>query len=105
MIAFLGHAGATRSAKGRQRIVVDLAARDDRDLIVEQIHEAAKDPALGLTPQAEKNEVVTREDRVDELRDHGLVVSDDAGKERVTGLKLSHKVVADFLLDRARHAA
>src|SRR6266704_6447504 len=39
-------------------IVVDLAARDERDLFIEQRDKLAQDTALGLTAQAEQNEVV-----------------------------------------------
>ena len=45
---------------------------------------------------------MTRQDRVDELRDDGFVEPDDAGEERLAGLQLPHEVVANFLLDRAR---
>ena len=78
---------------------MNLAAGHDRNLLVEQIDEAAQDAALGLAAQAEQDEVVTREDGVDELRDDGLVVADDAGKERFARLQLANQVVADFLLD------
>jgi len=37
---------------------VNLAAGNDGNLFVEQIDEAAQDPALGLPAQAEQNEVV-----------------------------------------------
>jgi len=39
-------------------IVVDLAARDEGDLFIEQRDELAQNTALGLTAQAEQNEVV-----------------------------------------------
>ncbi len=39
-------------------IIVDLAARDDRNLLVEQRDELAQDTALRLTAQAEQNEIV-----------------------------------------------
>ena len=98
-------AGPARAADRRQRIVVNLAAGHDRDLLVEQIDEAAEDPALRLAAQAEQDEVVARQDRVDELRDDGVVVADDAGKQRLARLQLANEVVADFLFDRARAGA
>src|SRR2546425_11825316 len=61
-----------------ERIVVDLAPRDDRDLLVEQRDELAQNTALRLTAQAEQNEVVAREDRVDELRQNCFLVPNDA---------------------------
>ena len=84
---------------------MDLAAGHDRNLLVEQIDEAAQDAALRLAAQAEQDEVVARQDRVDELRDDRLVVADDAGEQRLAGLQLADEVVADFLLDRPRAIA
>ena len=99
-VALCGDPRAARAADRRERIVVDLAAGDDRDLLVEQIDEAAQDAALRLAAQPEQDEVVARQDRVDELRDDRLVVADDARKERLARLQLADQVVADLLLDR-----
>ena len=79
---------------------MDLAARNDRDLVVEQIDQPAQNPALGLAAQSEQDEIVLRENRVDELRDDAVVVTDDAGKEHLARLELAHEVVADLLFDR-----
>ena len=68
---------------------MDLAAGHDRDVLVEQIDQAAQDPALGLAAQAEQDEVVPREDGVDELRDDRLVVADDAGKQGLARSELA----------------
>ncbi len=89
-----------RSADRCERIVVDLAAWDDRHPLVEQIDQSAEDPALRLSAKAEQDEVMTREDGIDELRDDGFAISNDAGEQRFVGLKLPNQVVADFLLDR-----
>jgi len=62
MIGFARHASAAGSANGGERIVVNLAAGHDRNLLVEQIDEAAQDAALRLTAQAEQDEVVVRQD-------------------------------------------
>ena len=101
-VAFLRHARAARRAERLQRVVVNLAAGHDRDPFVEQIGQAAQDPALGLSAKAEQDEVVARQDGVDELRDDGFVEPDDAGEQRLAGLQLPHEIVANFLLDRAR---
>ena len=100
VVALPGHARAAGAAQRRQRIVVDLAARHDRDLVVEQIDQAAQDAALGLAAQSEQDEVVPREDGVDELRDDRLVVADDAREQLLARLQLADQVVADLLLDR-----
>ena len=98
-------ARAARGAQRRERVVVNLAAGHDRDLLVEQIDQAAQDPAFRLAAQAEQDEVVPREDRVDELRDDRLVEADDAREEPVAGPELPHQVVANLLLDRTRPGA
>ena len=80
---------------------MDLAAGDDRQMLVEQRHERAQDAALRLTAQAEQNEVVTRENRVDQLRNDRFVVADDAGEQRLAAAELCDEVVADFVLHRS----
>ena len=57
----------------------------DGDRLVQQAGEAAEDPALRLPAEPEQDEVVPREDGVDELRDDRVVVADDAGEERAAG--------------------
>src|SRR5260370_34909292 len=61
-------------------IVADFAPADVRHVLIEQSGEGAEDSALGLSAQAEKNEIVARENRVHNLRNHGIVIADDAGK-------------------------
>ena len=82
-------------------IVVDLAARDDRNLLVEQRDELAQDTTLRLAAQAEQNEVVAREDRVDELRQDGFLVPHDAREQRGAVLEQTDQVLAHFIFDRA----
>ena len=103
-VAFRADARAARGTERRQRIVVDLAARHDRDRFIEQIRQRAEDAALRLPAQAEQDEVVAREDGVDDLRHHGLVVADDAGKYRLLRPQACDEVLADFVFDRTAHA-
>src|SRR5207302_4756216 len=100
--AFTRHARPARRAERRQRVVVNLAARHHGNLFVEQVDEAAQDAALGLSTKAKQNEVVLRENRVDQLRHDRLVVADDPGEQRLAGLQLAYEVVADFLFDGTR---
>jgi hypothetical protein len=67
----------------RVGVVAQLGAGDVRALRVEQRGERAQDARLGLAAQAEQDEVVPREHRVDHLRDDGVVIADDAGEERL----------------------
>ena len=42
-----------------------------------------------------------RQDRVDELWNHGVVVADDAGEEGTAGAELADEVRPEFVLDRS----
>ena len=42
-----------------------------------------------------------RENRVDDLRNDGVVVADDAGKERLLGAQLGDEIFAHFVFDAA----
>ena len=68
------------------------------DLASEHFQQQA---ALGLSAQAQQDEVVAREQGVDHLRDHRVVVADDAGEEFVAALDDAEQVGADFVLDAA----
>ena len=71
-----------RLHSGTIGIVANLAAGDVGQLLVEQRGERAQDAALGLAAQAEQDEVLLRQDGVHDLRNDGVFVADDAGKER-----------------------
>ncbi len=81
LVAALGdeHAGVLRHRV--VRVVVDLAAGDDRHPLVEQLGERADHARLRLAALAEEDHVVTGDERVLELREHGLLVADDAVDE------------------------
>ena len=101
VVARLPDARAARRAERRQRVVMDLAARDDRDRLVEQTDERAQDAALRLAAQAEQDEVVARQHRVDDLRHDRVVEADDPGKERRARAQALDQVAADLVLDAA----
>ena len=84
---------------------MNLAAGDDRDLLVEQIDHAAEDAALRLTAKTEQNEVVPRQDGIDQLRHDRLVVADDPREQGLAGSQFANEIVPDFLLDRLRERA
>ena len=95
-IAFLGDLFATGLADRLERIVIDLASFNDRDFFVQQAFEVADQARLGLSPLAQENHVVTRQDRVFELRDDGVVVSDDILKHRAAGFHLLDEILAQL---------
>ena len=80
---------ATRSRAwretGRVRVVVDLAAGDDRHPLVEQAGERADHAGLRLAALAQEDHVVAGEQRVLELRQDGVLVAEDPVDERLAG--------------------
>ncbi len=78
----LGKQIAASAANRRVGVVVNFASGDVGHLRIEQGRKGAKDAAFGLSAQAEQNEIVARENRVHDLRDDGVVVADDSGKNR-----------------------
>ena len=58
------------SAHRVERIIVHLRPRDNGDLLIQQPHEAAQDPRLGLAAQSEQDEVMMGQEGVHKPRDH-----------------------------------
>ena len=54
--------------------------------LIEQRGQLADQARLGLAAQSQKNKVMARQDRVDHLRHHRILISDDAGKQRFAAL-------------------
>ena len=67
--------------------------------------ERADDARLRLAALAEEDHVVAGEQRVRELRQHGVFVADDAVDERFARRQLAHRVRADLFLDWPRRPA
>ena len=87
---------------GLERIVIDLAPLQDRDLGVEEIHQLSENPALCLTTQAQQDEIVMSENPVHDHGDDSIIESDDAGEDVLTGLELGDQVLPQFILYGAR---
>jgi hypothetical protein len=100
-VAGFGHLRPAGAADGIQRVVVDLAAWHHRNELVEQRHQRAQEARLGLPAQAQQDEVVSRQQCVDQLGQHRFVVADDAGEERAAGTQLLDQVVAHLFVDAA----
>src|SRR6266849_1210425 len=79
-LAMLRNQVAAAAADGTVRIVVNLAAGDIRHIGIEQRRQHANQTRFGLAAQSQENEVVPRENRVDDLRHYGIVITDDAWK-------------------------
>ena len=82
------------------RIVVDLAAGDDRHPLVEQTGERADDACLGLAALAEEDHVVTGQQSVLQLRHDGVLVAEHTFEQRLTGGDPRDGVATDLLFHR-----
>ena len=98
--AELRHQGAASCADGVVGVVVDLAALDDGDLVVEQLDEMADQARLGLTTFAEQDEVVAGEDAALQAREYRRAVADDRVEELLATSQPPQQVGAQLLFDR-----
>ena len=83
-----------------ERIFRYLDAVEHRRPFVEQRDERAQNPRLGLAAFAEQDQILARQQRVLQLRQHGVVVADDARKQRFALAQFFDQVFAQFGLDR-----
>src|SRR5439155_21670643 len=77
----------------------------DRHPLVEETDELAHDARLRLAALAEEDDVVTREQRVRELRKNSVVESDHTVDKRFAFGERARRVGPDLFLDRLRHPA
>src|SRR5450759_3603878 len=91
--------------KGRERRLVQLGARDHRNLLVEETYERTQEARLRLSTQAEEDNVVPRQNRVLERGQDRLLVAEDAGEDVLAALQLLDEVVAHLVLDGLRLVA
>ena len=82
LISCLGDQLAATAAERLVGIVTDLAAGDVRQLRIEKPGQRAQDAALRLATQSQQNKIVSRQDGIDHVRRHRILVADDAGKHR-----------------------
>src|SRR6266849_446900 len=104
VVAVGGDFFAAGAAEGLEWIVVDFAAGDDGHFRIEQVDEAAENAGLGLAAEAEKNEIVAREQSIDDLRDDGVFVTMHAGKEGLASFDGTQEIAAQLILDGAGNA-
>lgn len=84
-------------ADRRIRVVMNLASRNVGHLLIEKRGKRAQYPAFRLAAQAQENEIVSRQNRIHDLRYHGIVVSDDPGENGATLTQFARQVVAHFV--------
>ena len=80
-------------------IVVDFATCQIGHVRIEKRRKRAQDAAFGLAAQTEQDEIVARENGVDDLRYDGIFVADDAGENQGIGIfaQACAEVVAQFV--------
>src|SRR5437870_2560622 len=93
----LGNLIAAAAANRSIGIIMNLASGKIGHLRVEQGSEGAKHSALGLTAESEQDEVMTREQGIDDLGNDGIVVADDARKDLTSIAQLHREVFADLV--------
>src|SRR5712692_6412150 len=104
-VAIFGDEVEASPADRRVRVVVDLAACNRRHERIEEADERAHDAALRLAALAEHDHVVSRDHRIRELRQHGLVIADNSGEERFAAAKSRQQIAAHLLFDVFTHMA
>ena len=82
----------------RQGVVVDFAPGNDRNGLVQERRQGPENPRLRLTAQAEQDEIVPGQNRVDDLRDDGLFVANDPRKQWFPLTELGDQILAHFVL-------
>src|SRR5271166_2699848 len=98
LVRIVGQQLAAAAAYRRERVVVNFAAPQVREVRIKKAGERTQDAAFRLSAQSEENEVVPREDRVNNLRDDGVIIADDAGEDRAAGAYARHEIVAHLVL-------
>src|SRR6266700_3457932 len=81
---------------------MNLAASYVGRVRVEQRSESAKNAAFGLAAQTQKNEIMARKNGIHDLRDNGVVITDDAGENRIILSQLCDQIIAQLIFHTAR---
>src|SRR5213083_3158423 len=70
-----------------------------REPLIQKVNKGAQNPALRLASQAKQDHVMFAQNRVDDLGDHGFVVTHDARKEGLSLAKLFEQVHPHFVFN------
>ncbi len=97
-VALLFDQHLAAAADGRVGVVVNFASGHVRHPRIEQRGEHPDQPGLGLSAQSKKNEVMPGKNRVYDLWNNAVLVTDDAGKELLLALEFADQIRAQFVL-------
>ena len=78
--------------RSARRIIVHLAAADDRDRFIEQLDQQPGEASLGLAALTEEDDVLAGHDRVLDRGQDRLVIADDPADDRPIGRESGEKV-------------
>lgn len=84
-------------ADRRVRVVVDLTIGDLGTPLVQQLDQGPHQPGLPLAALAEQDEIMTRQQRGLQLRQHGVVETDDPGEGRLAAAESGQQIRTQFL--------
>ena len=101
-LAVLREQRATARGDRRKGVVVDLAAGDLGDPLVEQPGERADHPRLRLSALAEEDQVVSAQQRVLERRQHRVLVAEHALAQALARAQPRQQVGAQLFAHAAR---
>ena len=105
VVAQLGHQVPTVARYRRVRIVVDLGPGHDRHPLIQQARQAADEARLGLAALAQEDHVVSGQQGILQLGQHGVVVAEDLGEQWLTSPDAGHRVAAQLGGHRNRFPA
>ena len=99
-VAVLGDLAVRPDRDRVQRVLVQLAADQDRRPLVEQADERADQPGLALAALTEQHEVVAGDEGPLDLGEDGVLEPDHAGEAGLAAAEPGEQVGAQFGLDR-----
>ena len=83
-----------------ERVIVDFAASNNRRPLVEKLRQHPQHLRLALTTQPKKQEVMLRQEPVDNLRHDRFVIPQDAGKQLVPLTKSPQQIPTHLFFNR-----
>jgi hypothetical protein len=75
-----------------QRMIANFAPRYVRHAGVKQTCKHSRQTRLGLTPQTQKDEIVSRQDRIHDLWDHCVIKSHQTREQRFTPVQFADEI-------------
>ena len=78
---------------------MNLASLDVRHGFIQQSGEHTDQASLGLAPQSQEDEIVSRKDCIYHLRHDRIFVTEDAGKKGLPALNSTYQIIPEFVFN------